>query len=716
MDKQFFINPKNDPDYTISPFWFWNDRITDDKTAEQMAMMSRANCSQPVIHARSGLLNEYLSEDWFSRIEHAVCKAKELGMKLWLYDENNWPSGNCSWTITKDEKYREHYLKFECKNIKKGETFSLITSKKDYINITAYGCGFPEGKNLLEAVSAGDEIKFTADDDTDIYLISVEVDDYEPKGKFCLDYLSKEAVKIFIESTHEKYALHFKKEFGKTITGIFMDETRLFNAIPWTETFRAEFKARKGYDIVPLLPLLLKDAEKSQFVRYDYYDVVSDLMGEAMYKQLYDWCSENGIRTTGHFLGEETLASQSRYNGDIMRQFKYLHVPGIDHLGNGIGSLDAKLCSSAAHNYGKNVVTCESFGASGWDMTFEEMVKISNWLFQQGINQLVVHGFYYSIRGERKNDWPPSYFYQWKYWDNMPMFADMAARMAYMQRGGINESETLVYYPIETFWGCFEPVFENPLCYFKNGPVVRGEKARFMDNQFQVLCSSLLNENLDFELMNSDAAENFEVDGKTLLNKLTGARYKIFVLPLTELLPENMAELLNTFIKNGGLVLSYQSDIKAVVGKHGEHFFGKTQQSFDMRGVTRLRKISDVIDAVKKSADLPFEIVLGIDKVSRSQMSYPDRMHDPYIHSGENQYGIGVTRYLKDEKRILDVTNYNDRDESLVISVRSSCIPEIFIPETGEIRMPDKYVQQSNTYELALTIPANRAYFVVCGL
>ncbi len=69
-----------------------------------------------------------------------------------------------------------------------------------------------------------------------------------------------------------------------------------------------------------------------------------------------------------------------------MRHFKYFHVPGIDHLGNGIGSLDAKFCTSAAHNYGRIEISCEAFGASGWDITFEEMIKISNWLYQQGIN------------------------------------------------------------------------------------------------------------------------------------------------------------------------------------------------------------------------------------------------------------------------------------------------------------------------------------------
>lgn len=738
MDNNFFKDPTTNAEYTISPFWFWNDLITDEKTTEQLNMMNRINAKQPLIHARAGLQNKYLSEDWFERIQSVIDEAKKNDMKIWLYDENNWPSGNCSWTITEKQEYREHFLEMPVTKLLKDEIYTVNindvprTRKSEvivdakpiemnvqvvkYINITAYKAGSNEGFDVLSTADNNGEIKFRAECDTDIYTINVATFDYEPIGKLCVDYLNKKPLKEFIEKTHDKYAEHFEEDFGKTIEGIFMDETRLFNPLPWTESFKEEFIARKGYDIVPLLPLLSKKTEKSRFIRYDYFDVVADMMREATFKQVYDWGEENGIKTVGHFLGEETLATQSRFNADMMRQYRYFHIPGIDHLGNGIGSLEAKFCTSAAHNYGRNRICCESFGASGWDIAFEEMVKISNWLFQQGINLIMIHGFYYSIRDERKNDWPPSYFYQWKYWDDMPMYANMAARMTYMLSDGRAESDILVYYPIETFWNYFEPNPKFETCFWKEGPFVKDEKAKFIDNQYQLVCNILLNKNLDFDIFNSDAVENFKVENGKLVNKLTGASFSVFVLPLTEMMTEDVIKLLNEFIAQGGKVISYKSDIKYTVGKNGEHVKGKEFAKLDNSKFINAIKISNIVEECESEIELPFEIVCGIDEVSRTQMSYPDRLIDPYIHDGETQYGVGVTRYIKKDKRILNFTNYNDNDENLTVSVKSTCIPEIYIPETGEIIKVEKFINENDKYDFDFVLPKNRTYFIVCGL
>ncbi len=45
------------------------------------------------IHPRPGLITEYLSDNWFDLYKYTVDKGKELGMKVWIYDENSYPSG-----------------------------------------------------------------------------------------------------------------------------------------------------------------------------------------------------------------------------------------------------------------------------------------------------------------------------------------------------------------------------------------------------------------------------------------------------------------------------------------------------------------------------------------------------------------------------------------------------------------------------------------------
>jgi hypothetical protein len=48
---------------------------------------------QVFIHPRPGLVTEYLSDEWFELYRYSVDKARELGMKVWIYDENSYPSG-----------------------------------------------------------------------------------------------------------------------------------------------------------------------------------------------------------------------------------------------------------------------------------------------------------------------------------------------------------------------------------------------------------------------------------------------------------------------------------------------------------------------------------------------------------------------------------------------------------------------------------------------
>ena len=45
------------------------------------------------IHPRPGLITPYLSDEWLSMVRYAVSAGKKLGMKVWIYDENSYPSG-----------------------------------------------------------------------------------------------------------------------------------------------------------------------------------------------------------------------------------------------------------------------------------------------------------------------------------------------------------------------------------------------------------------------------------------------------------------------------------------------------------------------------------------------------------------------------------------------------------------------------------------------
>src|SRR4030043_169456 len=80
-------------EYTTAPFFVWNYKITKEEIDNFLAGFKNAGSSQVFVHPRPGLITEYLSGEWFELFEHTVDKGKELGMKVWIYDENSYPSG-----------------------------------------------------------------------------------------------------------------------------------------------------------------------------------------------------------------------------------------------------------------------------------------------------------------------------------------------------------------------------------------------------------------------------------------------------------------------------------------------------------------------------------------------------------------------------------------------------------------------------------------------
>ena len=59
-----------------------------------------------LLYPRSGCEIEYLSNEWFDTVEKFVNSALILNMKMWLYDDFNWPSGDAGGKVTANEKYR----------------------------------------------------------------------------------------------------------------------------------------------------------------------------------------------------------------------------------------------------------------------------------------------------------------------------------------------------------------------------------------------------------------------------------------------------------------------------------------------------------------------------------------------------------------------------------------------------------------------------------
>ena len=82
-----------DKKYRPIPFWSWNEKLDTEETKRQVALMDEAGVGGYFMHARGGLLTDYMGEEWFDNVKAAIEEGDKRGMHSWAYDENGWPSG-----------------------------------------------------------------------------------------------------------------------------------------------------------------------------------------------------------------------------------------------------------------------------------------------------------------------------------------------------------------------------------------------------------------------------------------------------------------------------------------------------------------------------------------------------------------------------------------------------------------------------------------------
>src|SRR5664279_2746721 len=139
----------NEPsaEYTTAPFFVWDGQITTEDIDKDLLSFKNAGSSQVIIHPRPGLINEYLSENWFSLYKHAVEKGKELGMNIWIYDENSYPSGFAGGHVP--DEMPESYNKGQGLNMTRFETLP-DTCNKYYLCLKEENGDYSDITSLLQ--------------------------------------------------------------------------------------------------------------------------------------------------------------------------------------------------------------------------------------------------------------------------------------------------------------------------------------------------------------------------------------------------------------------------------------------------------------------------------------------------------------------------------------------------------------------------------------
>ena len=528
-------------DYTSYPFWSWNNKLDAHELIRQIHEFKDLSIDGFIIHARTGLKEEYLGEKWFSLVKTCIDEARKLSMKIWIYDENGWPSGFAGGTLLRGENYVQYVRRTVCDSFDRSAVavFSFANGKAKRLHpgdrADAYHCLYVEDHPCF------------------------------------VDILNPDVTDQFIRATHEEYYKRFADAFGKEIRGFFTDEPQYFrNGVPFSRVVPAQYAAAYGEDVFDGLIWLFEDGEGAAEFRYKFYSLLNALYTQNFYKRIYDWCEAHHCHLTGHSIDETRLFGQILCCGGVMPSYEYEHVPAIDWLGRRIGNAVApRQVSSVAAQLNRREVLTETYACSGWDATPRELRRIAEFQFAGGVNTICQHLSAYSLKGQAKGDHPP-FFSRHNAWiKDSKEYNNYFKRLSFILRNTCEMCRTLVIHPIRAAYAS----------YLDRG--IGSEDARGLERQekqFADLVERLTEAGIMFHFGDETILKRHAhvADGKFIVGSCV---YDFIVLPEMDNVDKETLGLIESFTASGGKLCmfgaapSYVSGKKATVALRGNFSF-----------------------------------------------------------------------------------------------------------------------------------------------
>jgi hypothetical protein len=514
--------------------------LTDEQIVGTMRDLAGQQVKQVFVHPRPGLMTPYLSPEWFRLWKVALEEAERLDMNVWIYDENSYPSGFAGGLVP------------EAMPESRGKGLSLNEVKTvpglDDNIVAVFQITGDAYESITEKIRKGQTF-----DDGRYLVASIRL---APTGgwfggKYYVDLLKPGVTEKFIEITMEEYRRHIGEHFGKRVPGWFTDEPHLAPAggLHWSDHLPQLFKERWGYSLIDHLPQLARPVGDFKRVRYNYYCLLLEQFIDRWAKPCYEYCEKHNLEFTGHYWEHGWPGAD--HGGDNMAMYAWHQRPAIDTLMNQyredthaqFGNVRAvKELSSVANQFGRQRTLCEAYGAGGWDLRFEDMKRIGDWLYVLGVNTLNEHLSYITIRGARKRDHPQSFSYHEPWWKAYHVMAEYFARLSLIMSQGRQINRILVIEPTTTTW------------MYQGDTIPKGKLGQ-IGNRFQEMLMSLERAQVEYDIGCEDIIARQGSTRGPLFRVGQRAYNTVVLTPLTENLNRQTMDLLSAYAKAGGAVI-----------------------------------------------------------------------------------------------------------------------------------------------------------------
>ncbi len=568
---------------SLMPYWFWNAPMTAADTRRQIREMTRQGVYQAVVFpwdgmsipfregpspdGRRGPARErpgirYLSEEYWKQVGMALGIAREFGFTLNFTDEFDWPSGH-AWVVPSDGPELSRVLQAHPE---------LRMRRLEYAEETVEGPRRWTWKGAWQpalAVAAREDSAGRLDAGSCVALpVSDQPLAWEaPAGRWLVtgyrmvpaigahntrvDLLNPDSTKYYLALVYEEYARRFPQHLGKTLRLTLADHEGTYAApIAYTPRLWDEFRARKGYDLRRVLPLLVRqatDEPAGRRVRRDFMDVVSALYIQSFTGQVSDWCARHGLQHATSIY-EEQLYIQAGEAGDMFSQWRAGSAVFIDALlERARMPLDFKEAVSVAHFDGKPLLV-ENQGLQGHDSFFSlEKARLgSNMCLLWGANYLIPYFDYAPSRIQ----WPPQWFLDQPLWPCFRHYSRLVNRAQMMNGRGAHVAPVLLYYPLETAFSHAEALLTN-----RPPPGLGWHNAMdHTENFYSALRLELARAGWDYHIADRAYLSRAAIQDGEL--KLRDESFRVLILPPMTDMDDGAARQVRRFVEAGGQILA----------------------------------------------------------------------------------------------------------------------------------------------------------------
>jgi len=236
---------------------------------------------------------------------------------------------------------------------------------------------------------------------------------------------------------------------GKVLNNCLIDSYEM-GGQNWTPAFREEFKKRRGYDPLMMLPVVagrfVGSGEESERFLWDFRRTIADLFADNYYSYFAELCHKSGMQ-----------ASIEPYDGpfECLLSGRDADIPMGEFWVGGAESYSCKLAASVAHTYGRQIVGAESFTAvpqtGKWLNHPYSLKSVGDLMYTVGINRYIIHRYAHQpwmdkFPGMTMGQWGTHFERTTTWWNQGSAWVQYLARCQYLLQQGRFVAD-LCYFP-----------------------------------------------------------------------------------------------------------------------------------------------------------------------------------------------------------------------------------------------------------------------------